>query len=94
MCVCVCVCVWVCIHTHIYIHILFHILFYDALSQDIEYDSLCYTMGSCFLFILCINLLITNSQSTVLLSLETISLFSMSESLFLYFVDQSICAVF
>ena len=90
--VCVCVCIHT--HTHIYIHILFHILFYDALSQDIEYDSLCYTIGSCFLSILCINLLTTNSQSTALLSLETTSLFSMSESLFLYFVDQFICAVF
>ena len=37
---------------YIYIYILFHILFYDALSQDIECDSLCYTVGSCFLSIL------------------------------------------
>ena len=66
---------------YIYIYILFHILFYDALSQDTECDSLCYTVGSCLLSILSINLLITNSLSTALLSLATTSLFSVSESL-------------
>ena len=32
-----------------YIHILFHILFHYGLSQDIEYSSLWYTVGSCCL---------------------------------------------
>ena len=30
------------------IYILFHILFYYDLLQDIEYRSLCYTIGSCY----------------------------------------------
>ena len=34
---------------HIYIYILFHILFHYDLSQDIEYSSLCYTVGPCCL---------------------------------------------
>ena len=29
--------------------VLFHILFYDGLSQDIEYSSLCSTLGPCCL---------------------------------------------
>ena len=37
MCVCVCVC--------IYIYILLHVLFHYGLSQDIEYSSLCNTVG-------------------------------------------------
>ena len=37
-------------YTHIYI--LFYILFHYRLSQDIEYSSLCYTLGPCFLSIL------------------------------------------
>ena len=32
----------------------FHILFHYGLSQEIEYSSLCYTVGTCFLSILCI----------------------------------------
>ena len=35
---------------HIYIHILFHILFHYGLSQDIEYSSLCYRVGTCCLW--------------------------------------------
>ena len=31
--------------THTYISILFHILFHYNLLQDIEYSSLCYTVG-------------------------------------------------
>ena len=38
--------------THIYI--LFHILFYYASSQNTEYSSLCYTIGPCWLSILCL----------------------------------------
>ena len=30
---------------HVYTHIVFHILFHYALSQDIEYNSLCCTVG-------------------------------------------------
>ena len=40
------------IQLYIYIHILFHILFHYGLSQDIEYSSLCYTVGPCCLSIL------------------------------------------
>ena len=36
---------------YIYIYILFHILFHCGLLQDIEYSSLCYTVGPCCLFI-------------------------------------------
>ena len=34
----------------IYILILFQILFHYRLLQDIEYSSLCYTVGPCCLF--------------------------------------------
>ena len=34
------------------IYILFHILFHYGISQDIEYSSLCYTVGPCCLSIL------------------------------------------
>ena len=40
--------------SYTYIHILFRILFHYGLSQDIEYSSLCYTVGSCCLSIFCI----------------------------------------
>ena len=40
------------IHTHTHTYILFHILFHYGLLQDIEYSSLCYTVGSCGLTIL------------------------------------------
>ena len=33
--------------SYTYVYILFHILFQDGLSQDIEYSSLCYTVGTC-----------------------------------------------
>ena len=43
----------------IYIYILFHILFHHRLSQNINYVSLCYTIGPCCLSILyiivCVN---------------------------------------
>ena len=35
-----------------YTYILFHIIFHYALSQDIKYSSLCYTVGPCYLSIL------------------------------------------
>ena len=40
---------WFC---YTYVYILFHILFRDGLSQDIEYSSLCGTVGPCCLSIL------------------------------------------
>ena len=40
------------IYIYIYIHILFYILFHYGLSQDIEYSSLCNTVGPCCLPIL------------------------------------------
>ena len=36
------------------IHILFQILFHYRLLQGIEYSSLCYTVGPCWLSVLCI----------------------------------------
>ena len=36
----------------IHIYILFHILSHYGVSQNIEYSSLCYTVGPCCLFIL------------------------------------------
>ena len=40
--------------SYTYIYILVHILFHYGLSQDIEYSSLCCTVGPCCLSILCI----------------------------------------
>ena len=43
------------INKYKYIYILFYILFHYGLSQDIEYSSLCYTVGPCclsFLYII------------------------------------------
>ena len=34
--------------SYTYIYILFYILFQYSLSQDIEYSSLCYTVGPCY----------------------------------------------
>ena len=34
---------------HMYWYLLFHFLFRDCLSQDIDYSSLCYTIGPCCL---------------------------------------------
>ena len=64
----------------IYIHILFQILFHYALLQDIEYSSLCYTVGPCC----SVHLLISYSQfiPPFHFPLVTISLFSTSVILF------------
>ena len=40
------------IYKYIHTHILFYILFHYGLSQDIDYSSLCYTVGPCCLSIL------------------------------------------
>ena len=42
---------YICIYMNVYMHILFHILFHYSLLQDIEYSSLCYTVGPCCLSI-------------------------------------------
>ena len=49
----------------IHIYILFHILFHYGLSQDIEYSSLCYTVGTLFIHSIynSLHLLNPNSQS-------------------------------
>ena len=38
--------IYIYIHTYIHTYLLFHILFHYGLSQDIEYSSLCYKVGS------------------------------------------------
>ena len=46
--------IYMCIYVymHVYIYILFQIVFHNRLLQDIEYSSLCYTVGLCCLSIL------------------------------------------
>ena len=49
----------------IHLYVIFPILFHYGLSQGIEYSSLCYTVGPCWLSILCVtslHLLISNLQ--------------------------------
>ena len=41
--------IYIYIYTHT--HNLFHVLFHYGLLQDIEYSSLCYTVGPCCLSI-------------------------------------------
>ena len=43
---------YVCVYVCMYIYILFQILFHYSLLQDIEYSSLCYTVGPYCLSIL------------------------------------------
>ena len=47
----------------IHIYILFHILFRYGLSQDIEYSSLCYTVGPCCLSVLYITACVCSSHT-------------------------------
>ena len=47
VCVSVYFYMYVCIYVCVCVCILFHILFHYDLSPDIEYCSLCYTVGSC-----------------------------------------------
>ena len=73
----------------IYTYIPFQFLFYYRLLQDIEYSSLCYTVGSCCLPSLYIIVCICSSQTPnlslpCLSPLVTVSLFSMSVNLFLF----------
>ena len=47
----------------IYIYILFQVLFPSGLFQNIEYSSMCYTVGPCWLSTVYINgQLLTNSK--------------------------------
>ena len=65
--------------SYIYIHILFHILFHYSLSQDIEYSSLCSTVGPCCWSSLYILVCICSPSLPIHPSpLATKSLFSMS----------------
>ena len=78
------------IQLYIYIYIFFFRLFFHyRLLQGIEYSPLCYTVGPCCLSTLYIVACICESQiadlSPPLSSLVTISLFSMSVSLFLFY---------
>ena len=41
------ICSHIYVHTHIYVYILFQILIPYMLLQNIEYSSLCYTVGPC-----------------------------------------------
>ena len=54
MCVCVCVCM------------LFQIIFHNRLFQEIEYSSLCYTVGPC-----CLSILYKISPSLVFVNVIT-----------------------
>ena len=47
------------------VYILFRILFQDGLSQDIEYNSLCYMVGPCYLFILWVKFASANPKRPV-----------------------------
>ena len=38
------------LYIYVYVYILFQILFHYKLLQDIEYSSLCCTVGLCYLF--------------------------------------------
>ena len=81
-------------HTHTYIHtyiyIFLFIFFHFDLSLDVEYSSLCFTVGPCCLSVLYVLVYICQSQTTntslshPTFSFTTTSLFSMSVSLFLF----------
>ena len=84
-----------CIYTHSFLRILFHY----GLSQDMEYSSLCYTVGPCCLSILyfkSLHLLTLISHSILpptpfLLAIT--SLFSMSVILFLFHRQVHLCHI-
>ena len=57
---------YICMYIHIYI--LFQIIFHYSLLQDIEYRSLCYTVGPCWLSILNIAVCTCQSQTVPLKS--------------------------
>ena len=62
----VCVYIYVCRYIHMYVcvvYILFQILFPCRLLQNVEYSSLCYTVGTCWLPILYIVVYTCSSQT-------------------------------
>ena len=74
---------------HVCVSILFQVLFPFYLVHDIEQSYLCYTVGSCWLSILNIEVCVCQSQTPVYphplsLHLITISSFSKSVGLFLF----------
>ena len=77
-------------------HITFSCSFSYSLSENVEYSSLCYTVGPCCLSILYVTACICQSQApnpSLLHPLATTGLFSMSVSLFLP-IGKLICVVF
>ena len=65
----------------------FQIIFHYSLLQDIEYGFLCYTVGSCGLSILYIEVCFCKAKIPNLPPLSllvTLNLFSMSMSLFVF----------
>ena len=84
-------------HFRVYIiYILFQILFHYRLLQDIKYSPLCYTVGLYCLSILFIAVWVSVIKLLIypphLPSLLTVTLFSMSVSLFL-FLNKLICII-
>ena len=73
------------IYTHIYMYF-FLIFFHFDLSQDVEYSSLCFTVGPCCLSVLYILVYICQSQTSntslfhLPFSFATTSIFSVCES--------------
>ena len=65
--------IYIYIHTHIYFQILFHY----GLSQDIEYSSLCCTVGPCCLSLLCEVVCICQMSFSISSSLNGTSLSSL-----------------
>ena len=64
----------VCIYTHTYTHIRCHILFHQGVSQDIEYNSLCYRVGPWYLSILYIPVASVSPKLPIYTSLTPCSL--------------------
>ena len=77
------------IQLYVYVYTVFLIISDHGLLQDIEYSSLCYTIGPCCLSILYVVVFISLSPRfwiypSCLTSLVIMSLFSMSLGLFLF----------
>jgi len=84
-------------HTHIFIHS-FSYSFHYGSSQDIEYRSLCYTVGPCLSILLIIGCICEYQTPNLSLPhcsspLATTSLFSTSLSLFLFCRQVYLCSI-
>ena len=82
-------------YTHI--QILFYIIFHYDLSQDIEYSSLCNTVGPCWLSILYIIVCICWPQTPIHLFSTAAwqpQVCSLPLWACFYFIDRFICAIF